>query len=123
MIHSDHDRPGDEDLKPASPLRLPVTLLLAVTAPPLALASWILLSGDQRSAYFRSTWIRAGLAVLIIGALPLLAVGAAASLGLTRDPNPNPVGFGLLFFAAGVVACLLVLVGIVRVALAERGAQ
>ena len=120
MIHSDHERPGDEELKPASPLRLPVTLLLVFVAPPLALVSWILLSGAQRSTYFQSTWIRAGAVVLILGALPLLAVGAAASLGLTRDPNPNPVGFGLLFFAAGVVACLLVLVGIVRVALASR---
>lgn len=67
---------SDADHRPASPLRVPFTLLLAVTA--------------------------------------------AAGLGLTRDPNPNPVGLGLLFFASGVVACLLVLVGIVRVALASR---
>jgi hypothetical protein len=120
MIHSDHERPGDEDLKPASPLRVPVTLLLAVTAPPLALAAWILLSGSARSEYFRSRWIRVGVVILALGALPLLAVVVAASLGLTRDPNPNPVGLGLLFFASGVVACLLVLIGIVRVALASR---
>ena len=107
-------------MEPPSPLRVPVTLLLVFVAPPLALVSWILLSGGQRSAYFQSTWIRAGVIVLIVGALPLLAVAVAASLGLTRDPNPNPVGLGLLFFAAGVVACLLVLVGIVRVALASR---
>ena len=107
-------------MKPASVLRVPATLLLALTAPPLALAAWILLSGGQRAAYFRSKWIRAGLVVLVLGTLPLLAVVVAASLGLTRDPNPNPVGLGLLFFFAGVVACLLVLVGIVRVALASR---
>jgi hypothetical protein len=107
-------------LEPPSPLRLPVTLLLAFAAPPLALVSWILLSGSARADYFRSPWIRAGLIVLVIGSLPLLAVVAAAGLGLTRDPNPNPVGLGLLFFFAGVVACVLVLVGIVRIALASR---
>jgi hypothetical protein len=111
---------SDADHSPASPLRLPVALLLVLTAPPLALAAWILLSGSARSDYFRSRWIRAGVVVLVLGALPLLAVGASASLGLTRDPNPNPVGLGLLFFGAGVVACLLVLVGILRVALATR---
>ena len=111
---------SDADHGPASPLRVPVTLLLAVTAPPLALAAWILLSGSARPDYFRSRWIRAGVVVLVLGALPLLAVVVAAGLGLTRDPNPNPVGLGVLFFFAGVVACLLVLVGIVRVALASR---
>ncbi len=84
------------------------------------MAAWILLSGSARSDYFRSRWIRAGVVVLVLGALPLLAIGASASLGLTRDPNPNPVGLGLLFFGAGVVACLLVLVGILRAALATR---
>jgi hypothetical protein len=59
---------SDADHSPASPLRLPAALLLVLTAPPLALAAWIL----------------------------------------------------LLFFGAGVVACLLVLVGILRVALATR---
>jgi hypothetical protein len=111
---------SDEDSRAPSALRVPATLLLAVFAPPLALVSWILLSGGQRSAYFRSTWIRAGLVVLVVGALPLLAVGLAASLGLTRDPNPNPIGLGLLFLASGVLACVLVLVGIVRVAIASR---
>jgi hypothetical protein len=41
-------------------------------------------------------WI--GLAVLVLGTGPLLAVIAAAALGLTRDPDPNPIGFGLLAF-------------------------
>ena len=111
---------SDADHSPASPLRLPVTVLLALLAPPLALAAWILLSGSARSDYFRSRWIRAGVVVLALGTLPLLAVVVAAGLGLTRDPNPNPVGLGVLFFFSGVVACVLIFIGIVRVALKSR---
>ena len=39
-------------------------------------------------------WI--GLLLLCVGTGPLLIVILAAQLGLTRDPNPNPVGFGIL---------------------------
>jgi hypothetical protein len=39
-------------------------------------------------------WI--GVAILIVGTGPLTAICAAASMGLTSDPNPNPVGPGLL---------------------------
>ncbi len=42
----------------------------------------------------RLFWI--GVALLVAGTGPLLAVIVLASLGLTRDPNPNPIGFGLL---------------------------
>ena len=111
---------SDADHSPPSPLRLPLTVVLAVIAPPLALAAWILLSGGARSDYFRSLWIRAGVLVLVLGSLPLLAVVIAADLGWTRDPNPNPVGLGVLFFFSGMVACLLVLVGVVRVARESR---
>lgn len=103
---------------PPSPLRFPITLVLALLAPPLALVAWILLSGGERQLYLRSPWIRVGLIVFIAGALPLLAVAGAAAVGLWPDPNPNPVGFGLLFFAAGILACVLALIGIVRVAMA-----
>jgi len=101
---------------PPSPLRLPLTVVLALIAPPLALLAWIFLSGARKATYFRSPWIRLGLGILVVGAFPLLAVITAAAVGLWPDPNPNPVGLGLLFFAAGVVACLLTLIGILRVA-------
>jgi hypothetical protein len=45
---------------------------------------------------FRSRLFLAGLVLLLLGSGPLLAIIAASSLGLTRDPNPNPVGFGIL---------------------------
>jgi hypothetical protein len=40
-----------------------------------------------------------GIGLLLVGAAPLLFVIIAADLGLTSDPNPNPIGPGLLFFA------------------------
>ena len=44
----------------------------------------------------RNRLFRAGFILFVVGSGPLLAIIAAASLGLTRDPNPNPVGFGIL---------------------------
>jgi hypothetical protein len=102
---------------PPSPLRLPVTVILAITVPPLALAAWILLSGGMRSVYFSSSWIRKGAATLAAGILPLLTVIVLAKIGLWPDPNPNPVGLGLLFVAATALACVLTLIGILRVAM------
>ena len=40
------------------------------------------------------TW--AGLAIAATGSAPLLAVIAAAKIGWLDDPNPNPVGLGIL---------------------------
>lgn len=100
-----------------SPYRWPVTIAVAIVAPPLALAAWIWLSGTERASYFRSWWVRAGITTIVIGALPLLAVILWSALGLLADPNPNPVGLGLLFVFAGAAGCVLVLVGILREAL------
>ena len=40
--------------------------------------------------------LRWGLILLAVGTGPLALVILAAALGLTRDPNPNPIGFGIL---------------------------
>lgn len=72
--------------------------------------------------------VQAGLALLILGSGPLLAVIVLAALGLTRDPNPNPVGFGLLFFFSFWPAVICLGLGILRVrrraaaAKADKGA-
>ncbi|HLC41983.1 MAG TPA: hypothetical protein VJO34_10220 [Methylomirabilota bacterium] len=95
-----------------SPWRLPVALLLAITVPPLAIVAWILLSGDQRKIYWQSWCIKGGLAIAVIGSLPLLVVGIAAELGLWPDPNPNPIGFGLLFVFSVVLGSLVALFGV-----------
>jgi hypothetical protein len=38
----------------------------------------------------------AGLATAVLGSAPLLSVIAAAKIGVLDDPNPNPVGLGIL---------------------------
>jgi hypothetical protein len=48
----------------------------------------------------------AGLILLIIGIMPLLAV-----ILFSRDPNPNPIGFGLLFFVTIWPAIIMIVVG------------
>lgn len=49
-------------------------------------------------------WI--GLALLIFGSAPLLAV-----LAFSSDPSPNPVGSGLLAFVTFWPAVILIMVG------------
>jgi hypothetical protein len=39
---------------------------------------------------------RIGLVVFLVGSGPLLLTIAASRLGLTKDPDPNPVMFGIL---------------------------
>ena len=65
--------------------------------------------------YFQSAWVKAGVGLLVVGASPLLFIVAAAAVGLWPDPNPNPVGPGLLFFLTFWPAVLCVVVGVVRV--------
>lgn len=65
--------------------------------------------------YLRSTWVKVGLGLLVIGAGPLLFIIAAASLGLWPDPNPNPVGPGLLFALTSWPAIICIVVGVIRV--------
>jgi hypothetical protein len=98
--------------RPPSRWRLPVVLLLAITSPPLAIVAWILLSGDQRKIYWQSWCVKGGLAIAVIGSLPLLVVGIAAELGLWPDPNPNPIGFGLLFVFSVALGSLVALLGV-----------
>jgi len=65
--------------------------------------------------YFQSAWVKAGVGLLVVGASPLLFIVAAAAVGLWPDPNPNPVGPGLLFFLTFWPAVLCIVVGVVRV--------
>ncbi len=39
-------------------------------------------------------WV--GLTIAVVGSAPLLSVIAASKIGVLDDPNPNPVGFGIL---------------------------
>ncbi|MFT3730533.1 MAG: hypothetical protein QM780_03770 [Hyphomicrobium sp.] len=55
--------------------------------------------------------LKLGLAMLVIGATPLLAVILAAKIGLWGDPDPNPIGLGLLFAAMTPPATILIAIG------------
>jgi hypothetical protein len=55
-----------------------------------------------------------GLGLFAIGTGPLLLFIAADGIGLIRDPNPNPVGLGLLFFVTIWPATGLVAFGLIR---------
>jgi hypothetical protein len=37
-----------------------------------------------------------GLIIALVGSAPLLSIIAASKIGVMDDPNPNPVGFGIL---------------------------
>jgi hypothetical protein len=54
-----------------------------------------------------------GLAVFVVGSGPLLLVLAATSLGLTTDPNPNPVGLGIMAFLTFWPGLVMTAVGLV----------
>ena len=59
-----------------------------------------------------SFWL--GLGLFVVGCGPLLAVILLAKLGLLDDPNPNPVGFGILAAFTFWPAVLTMLVSYAR---------
>ena len=63
-------------------------------------------------------WI--GLALLVLGTGPLLLIIVAAELGLTNDPNPNPIGPGLLAFFTFWPAVILIVWGLIASVLRYR---
>ena len=65
--------------------------------------------------YLASKLVRAGLVLLVLGTGPLLVVIIAAKLGIWPDPNPNPVGFGMLAGITFWPAVLCLLIGVVKV--------
>jgi hypothetical protein len=72
---------------------------------------------------FRDSWlVRAGLILFVVGFGPLLGVIAAAKLGLTHDPNPNPIGPGLLAFVSFYPSVGMILCGLLNVARKNRKA-
>jgi hypothetical protein len=73
-------------------------------------------------AYFQSRWVKIGVALLVLGSAPLLFIIVAAAVGLWPDPNPNPIGPGLLFFFTFWPAVICILIGIVRVYRGNRAA-
>ena len=74
-----------------------------------------------RFTFSRLFWI--GLALLVVGTGPLLAIGLAAELGLLSDPNPNPIGPGLLAFVTFWPAVIVTVWGLIASVVRYRRAQ
>ena len=74
-------------------------------------------------SYLQSTWTKVGIGLLVIGAGPLLFIILAAAVGLWPDPNPNPIGPGLLFFFTFWPAVICIVIGVLRVRRQERNAS
>lgn len=70
------------------------------------------LTAAMRSKFPKIFWWGVGL--FVVGSGPLLAIIMAAELGLTRDPNPNPVGFGMLAGLTFWPAVIMIIVGLVK---------
>ena len=74
-------------------------------------------------AYLSSRLVQVGLAMFLLGSGPLLSIIAAASLGLWPDPNPNPIGPGILAAFTFWPSVICIAVGVVRVRMRRpRGA-
>jgi len=51
---------------------------------------------------------------VLLGTGPLLKVMLFAWLGVSKDPNPNPVGFGMLAFPTFGPSVILRIVGVAQ---------
>ncbi len=61
--------------------------------------------------FLSNRWSKIGLALVIFGWGPLLLIILLAAIGLWPDPNPNPVGPGLLFAATAWPAIIFLVIG------------
>jgi hypothetical protein len=59
-------------------------------------------------------WLLVAIALVIFGWGPLIAVVVLAQLGLWPDPNPNPIGPGLLMFFTFWPAIICFAIGTLR---------
>ncbi len=65
--------------------------------------------------YFQSRLFKIGFWLFILGCGPLLGIIILAAVGLWPDPNPNPIGPGLLAFFTFWPAVICMALGSARV--------
>ncbi len=65
--------------------------------------------------YWSNRLFRIGAIIALVGWSPLLAIVLLASIGLWPDPDPNPIGPGLLFFFSFWPAVICLGIGIFQV--------
>jgi hypothetical protein len=64
--------------------------------------------------YLEARLVQVGLGMLVLETGPLLII-AAAAIGLWPDPNPNPVGPGMLALLTFWPSVICLTLGVVRV--------
>jgi len=72
------------------------------------------IEGPHMKRYWESRLVRVGAALLVFGSGPLLLIILAAAVRLWPDPNPNPVGPGLLAGLTFWPAVICLSIGVVR---------
>ena len=70
--------------------------------------------------YLRSRLVQVGLGLLVVGSGPLMGIILAAKLGFLRDPDPNPIGPGILCGLTFWPAVICLILGVVQVRRARR---
>ena len=65
--------------------------------------------------YRKNRLVQIGFWLLVIGAGPLFGIILLAELGIWPDPNPNPIGPGLLFFFTFWPAVICLGIGVFQV--------
>jgi hypothetical protein len=68
-------------------------------------------------ALMGNRFFRIGAIIALVGWSPLLAIIVLSGIGLWPDPDPNPIGPGLLFFFTFLPAVLCLGIGTVQVLL------
>ncbi len=86
-----------------------------------------LIEGPPRTKFRFSRVFWTGLILFILGSGPLLVVILLAWLGVTDDPNPNPIGLGILTFLTFWPSVIMMIVGLTqsytRYRVSQRSAQ
>jgi hypothetical protein len=65
--------------------------------------------------YRKNRLVQIGFWLLVIGSGPLFGIILLADIGLWPDPNPNPIGPGLLFFFTFWPAVICLGIGVFQV--------
>ena len=68
----------------------------------------------EKQRYFDSKINKIGWAVFIIGSGPLLLIILLAEIGIWPDPNPNPVGLGIMALFTFWPSIICIIVGTIK---------
>lgn len=70
--------------------------------------------------YLKNRMFKIGFWMFVLGCGPLLAIILLASIGLWPDPNPNPIGPGLLAFLTFWPSLICMAIGVVQIRRGEE---